>query len=205
MLAVQGHSWNMIETTVPVAAAAVLLGNDPRLSACAVRLGNRTEISLPAVAQQLGDEIAQRLGAYWASTQVLWETGAGPAVVIRRTLVAARQKDDKDGRQDLNDELAALEVLPEGDVLLEHLLGETPDVDALAGFVVTQDGNETAVTCSRRSLEWPDALGGPATPGELSRSIKVVANHAKWRHRKARRLVRLEVAVEEVWFDPEAL
>lgn len=205
MLAVQGHSWVMTETTVPVAAAAVLLGNDPRLSTCAVRLGNRTEISLPAVAQQLGDEIAQRLSAYWTSTQALWETGSGPAVVVRRTLVAARQKDDKDGRHDLNDELAALEVLPEGDAILEHLLSETPDVDALAGFIVAQEGNETAVTCSRRSLEWPDALGGPPTPGELARSVTVVANHAKWRHRKARRLVRIEVAVDEVWFDPQAL
>jgi hypothetical protein len=51
-------------------------------------------------------------------------------------------------------------------------------------------------------VEWPTALGGPAAPNELHRHVKIVANHAKWRDRKVRRLVRVEVSCDEVWPDP---
>jgi hypothetical protein len=188
-----------------MAAAAVLLGPDPRLATCGVAVGKRVEVDLDQVAQTLSTEIADSLESYWSTAHQLWEQGSGKAVLIRRRIMTSRQVDRKDSRIDLHAELAALEELPGGDIIVEALLGQDVDLDALANYTVSQDGNETAVTITHRSLDWPDALGGPGAPGELHRTITVTANHAKWRDRKVRRLVRIDVSVDEVWPDPTGL
>ena len=195
----------MTNHTVPLAAAAVLLGSDERLTRCAVRVAERVEISLDRVAAEMCPDTAARLDSYWERSKALWAQGRGPAVLVRRSLVTARQIDRKDGRVDLHDELAALEVLPGADSVIETLLGQDPDLALLQDAHADRTGNETTVTLTHRSLEWPTALGGPAGPGELHRVIVVTANHAKWRDRKVRRLARVDVSVDEVWPDPSKL
>lgn len=189
----------MEERTVPLTAAALCLGDEDLVKACAVRLGERVEVSIPAVAERGGEAAASRLTRYWDAARRLWATGEGQAVIVRRTLVQAAQRDVKDGRVELSAELAALEMIPEGSELVESLLG--PRMQFVGPC--EENGNETTVVVSKRMPEWPTALGGPAGPNEVQRHVKIVANHAKWRDRKVRRLVRVEVSCDELWPDPE--
>jgi hypothetical protein len=190
----------MNETTVPLTAATLCLADDALVRSCAVRLGNKVEVSLEAVKETAGAEAAERLSNYWRAATQMWSSGKGRAVLVRRPLVQVAQKDGKEGRVELAAELAALELIPEGDALVEALLGPAVQPDQLTS--VETNGNETSVTVTRRMVEWPTALGGPAAPNELHRHVKIVANHAKWRDRKVRRLVRVEVSCDEVWPDP---
>jgi hypothetical protein len=196
------HSRLVSEKTIPLTAAALALQDGEAVARCAVRLGHRVEVDMVRLREAFGAEAALRVERYWDAARKLWADGSGPAIVITRTLHQAAQKDSKAGRVELVDELAALEELRNGGALVDALLGPEVDPEALRGHALQSVGNETYITITRRSTEWPASLGGPPIPGELRRHVRVVANHSKWRDRKVRRLVRVEVTAEEVWPDP---
>jgi hypothetical protein len=183
-------------------AAVLALPDHDVAGCCAVRLGERVEADVDAVRSAFGEEAAARVLTYWDAACALWRDGKGPAIVIARTLTRATQKDSKAGRLELSEELAALEQLRGGAEMVEALLAPSPDMDALSMYAPGAEGNETHITITRRAADWPAVLGGAPTPAELRRHVRLTANHSKWRDRKVRRLVRVEVTAEEVWPDP---
>jgi hypothetical protein len=192
--------------TLPVTVAALVLGEHAAaLAPCGRRLGARVELDLASAREVVGDETVGRLEAYWDAAREYWAGGAHGGVVVRRRIVSARQRDGRDGKVDLARELDALDEIGL-DAACDALLGTAPDVDALAGIggiaVVEQGESRTVVTATLSSPVWPDALGGVPGVGEVAREVTLVAAHAKWRDRRVRRLVAVEVVSVELWPDP---
>jgi hypothetical protein len=208
-----------MERTITVPAAEVsayvtLSGADvdlDALGACGRFVGARVECDLSMAAATIGADFADRL-AEWhnACTKLARDVAAGTAAgeyaVTVRSLVAARQTDGKQGRSDLGDELDALDSIAGIGPLVADALSADPDWEAVVAqgapyeVSVERDGNDTTVRfVVDADIVWPDALGGIGAPNELARHVTVRLNHARWRDRRVRRLVAVDVTAEELW------
>lgn len=158
--------------------------------------------------------LGARAARYWQRCREFWDAyaagaTAGPAVVIERRLVTARQSDTRQGRVDLVAPLAALEAAPAIGALVTELTGAAPDLTGLdqryAPLVVSHiaTGDETVVTVEFPARQdFDPVLGGPHARGELRRRFRLTVNHAKWRDRRVRRLVAVDIDAVELWPDP---
>jgi hypothetical protein len=124
------------------------------------------------------------------------------AVLVRVPLVDRRQTDSKVARVDLGPLHAAMEHIP-ALVPALGLLDADPDWSTLAGVgTLERHDDRSTLTVELASAHWPLELGGPAAPGEVSRTVRLEASHAAWRDRRVRRLVRVVVHAREIWPDP---
>jgi len=164
--------------------------------------------------ERLQPELGLRAARYWQRCREFWDTyadgaTAGPAVLVERRIVAARQSDTRQGRVDLTTHLAALEATPVIGALVSELTGARPDFEDLASrsapLTVTHcsSGDETVVIAEFPARhDFDTALGGAHSRGELRRKFRLTVNHAKWRDRRVRRLVAVEIDAVELWPDP---
>lgn len=203
----------MSARTVPAPLVAALLGDREDLAAQirphGRRIGARTEVDVDAV-RAVNPALADAIDRFDADTAALWDTATGAYVTTSRTIAEHRQVTGKTGRADLTEVFADLAQMSATSGVLEALTGPDPDPDELAaaagaaGGWVRQDPN--GAWCVQVSLTgavcWPDTLGGPPLPTEVSRQVTLVARHAAWRDRRVRRLAQVTVTVEEMWADP---
>ena len=160
-----------------------------------------------------GDVTSGEVEAFTRDTERVrrdWLEGVGgrPYAIVSREVCRSRESDNKEGRIDLGAQIAAGEDVPGLREILRELLERDVSVVRLKSLVtalsgsVEQEGNETTVTVFfQRAVGWPDSWGGEWSPFEIRRSVTLVANHAKWRDRRSRRLVEYSVALEELWAD----
>jgi hypothetical protein len=187
--------------SIPLVAVALHASVDEAVLKTVQWTGSHGEIALGDLEAAKGAEFAELMQDYWARTQALWREASGEGVIVRRPVLRARQTDGKEGRLDLAVELDALALIPLGEAMCGALLDAETHLE---GLDTTQQGAVTTLRFSVRSHEWPDALGGPPSPGEITRHIELSANHAKWRDRRLRRLCAVAVDVEELWAAPLA-
>lgn len=203
-------------TLVPTSVASVYAGDNDALrhayTAAGRRAGNRDVVDTALLAP---DEAAA-LNRYWSSCQQLWQAArdgkplAGSGwVMTRRRVLQGRQSTAKGAKVDLNAELAALENSPGIAQLISAATDKEPnlaDVRSLAkaaGGLVTEHPDRLELFVDLPvALLYPDALGGPAWPGEMRRSVHLELRHAAWRDRRVRRLAEVVVDVTEMWADP---
>lgn len=153
---------------------------------------------------------AGKIAAYWAECGEFWQRldrgeEPGAYMAVRREVLSARQRDN----QDLTEELAALEEMAGIGTVISAVLDAAPDLEECGKAAAGAGGRlwhgEKGEVCVRFEwgrddvAYWPEALGGGFSPGEMSRAITVIAKHAAWRDRRARRLIRVEVEANELW------
>lgn len=150
------------------------------------------------------------LAKYWYECLRFWSKMGrgiepGPWVATKRKLVAHQQS----AHADLKDVYAALNDVPiiSGivDVILNTVVSETElahmagDMSAVV-HVVGDGATVYTFVCPRAGWStWVELLGGALSPGEEAREIKVTVRYAKWRDRRVRRLVRVDVYTHELW------
>jgi hypothetical protein len=197
--------------TVPRTVVELLETNPARRAAAGsafVQVGATLEADVDAL-----DRVVPGLGSrcvdYVLAARDVWasrETGeslAG-AVLVRVPLLDRRQIDSKAARVDLSTEFAAMEHIAALSPAL-RLLDTDPDWVSLAQVgQLDRHDDRCALTVEVSATQWPLELGGPVSPGELARVLRLEASHAAWRDRRVRRLVRVVVHALEVWPDPEA-
>lgn len=183
---------------VPVEVALVALPAPTarRLAPALVRLGSRVEVDLERLDGDLRDAVASYLRVLRAARP------GGPQVSLDVTLVDVRQSTSKEAPRDLSGELEALSAVQALRPLL--LLLDASPPDAVPGVRV----DRTPAGLLRGSVRassalWPAELGGPPSPREVSRLVRVTASHARWRDRRLRRLVRVEAVSRQAWPSPE--
>ncbi len=158
----------------------------------------------------LGDTSALMLETYWLETQRFWnalrlDEEPGPYVALRRLLLTSKQKT----RKDLHVEYDALLATPHLGAIVDHMLEKEPDFEVvensavpyLVDLVDHANGAHTlTVFYTRDSIQhWSNMLGGPFSPGEQARELRVTSRHAPWRDRKKRRLSNVDVYAHELW------
>lgn len=166
---------------------------------CAVRLGATHEIDLVR-AEKAAPGSAQVLAAYLTECRALWSR---PLSVesrrTRRELLRARQKDTAAGRVDLTDAVDAIAGHP-ATTQAALLLDRQPPWKELGRLGELQrTGDRAQLTVDLPAGNYPLSLGGPATLGEVGRTLTLHASHATWRDRRVRRLIEIIVEVDERW------
>jgi len=199
---------------VPLIAASLACRSESeRLAAasCTITVGSLQEIDLGRLART-DAALACRLAAYWESCGDMWdrfadgETGL-VGISVLRPLRRAAQTDSRAGRTDLVSEVDALCSLPVVGPLIEELLGSAPDVDDIvargseSNLSVTVTGTNVAEVRFRLPARrpWPAVLGGTVSRGEYEREFTLRISWAKWRDRRNRRLVNVNVDGHEIW------
>jgi hypothetical protein len=159
----------------------------------------------------------QRLERYCCESQAVLRdhldgVGGRAFVVVRRVVVEHVQRDDANGRSDLAEILEASQTVSLLGWITESLCSTRPDYQAILRKAsvwdaqLEQDGVRSVLTLDVPSAKgWPEVLGGSQGARELRRRITLETNHAKWRDRKVRRLVRVRVEADELWADPASL
>lgn len=170
------------------------------------QIGATLEADVSAL-NQVVPGLGERCSTYMVAARDLWgrrELGntLKDAVLVRVPLLDRRQVDSKTARTDLGPLYEAMEHIPSLRAAL-GLLDSTPDWDALAAVgLLERDGDRSVLTLELPTQQWPLELGGPAAPGEVSRTLRLETSHATWRDRRVRRLVRVVVHALEIWPDP---
>lgn len=205
-------NWTVPAAVADLAVDAGLLSAEQAVQ-CGRTVGERVELDL-GLLHSSNPDAARWCGQYWDTCQRFWDDLAdghrdGAWVMTERTLVDVAQRDSSDhGRQDLRDELAALETIGPLAAIVDAVCGADVDETTLNIHTSdwTRDGAVTTVRCrlDRQGL-WPAALGGMPSSGEIARIVTLTVRHAAWRDRKVRRLVAVHVAAVELWPDPAAV
>ena len=211
---------------------AILLSTQPVIEASISKelessgrlVGLRAELDLDKLAAATNEQIAGAVldyhrkclefQEYLGARQAGYKNENRPAIQIRRPLFTAVQIDRKEGRKDLKAEMdALLEVNVLGDFVSALLDSKTsekrqPELDRLGAALDVEiqelPDNKTVATISIPSGQhpWSAELGGAATPGEVNRTFVITTSHATWRDRRVRRLLSVEVLVDELWAHP---
>lgn len=178
-------------------ASAYMLQTQKDITSGLVKIGNAKEIET----NKLDETTKKELEKYYQ----LDKQGTAPTVLIKRTITHSKQKaGSRGGRKDLKEEYEALKELNPTEPLIQTLLSPNPDAEQIKktlgviGGTLEHDGNTTTMTINLDpGYNWHTTLGGQPTKHEIKRTLIIVANHAKWRDRKLRRLSELTVQVLE--------
>ena len=205
---------------IPTHYADLVLGADWRgnarydaLLSGGVVVGRTLEIDLDQLGGTGADAVRHALDAYATACRRLagglaHDNPIGPWVITRRPLVVASQQAGTRSAQrgDLHDELEGLREFEDTERIVDALLGPVVAASSLyalgATAVAVEDGRTTVTLPVEGFREWRAALGGTPGPNEIERHFTLVANHAAWRDRAVRRLVRVETAAVELLPDP---
>jgi hypothetical protein len=201
--------------TMPGYLVAVALGErlkdlEATLEPHGRELGERVELDLESLRQSNG-ALAEELETYKERCQLFWterpeDRATGAYTGIRRELGHWQQRNTKSEKKDLSVELEALEDLPGLGEVLSDLTSKDPDFDKLTervadlGGSLTVEGDwSTLEVALSAAVEYPLALGGGPSMGEVRRRFRVRVSHAPWRDRKNRRLAEVTAWAEEIW------
>ena len=187
-------------------------------------VGARTELDLDSLSASTNESVVEAVLAYHSqcldfqdyliARKSGYKNENRPAMQIRRPLTKTIQLDRKGGRKDLTLEMDALSEVPVlGQFVLALLDSKSsskrqPELDrlttALGAKVENLPDNKTVaiVAIPTGDHPWGVELGGAATPGEVSRVFTVTTSHAAWRDRRVRRLLSVEILVDELWAHP---
>lgn len=191
--------------SIPSIAAEIYL--DPReyIDLPGIILGRVGEVDLASL-HATDPALAEELEQYYLSAMDLWyrNTQDTETIKIKHLLVQSHQRDTKEGKTLLRQELSDLLTCPAtkavGDLL--HRKPGSMRVPADAGYTLTKEKDlYTAVFTGQRQT-WPKTLGGPQRPGEIARHVHVSFSYAKWRDSKVKKLTQVSVEVVEVWPKP---
>lgn len=168
-----------------------------------VSLGDRVAVDTMSLSGE-NPELARSLELYFRyALSGGWRSGPG-AVRLETSLVDATQSTTRSCMRDLGAEVAAMEAVPALKGMVKVLDSSPPS--RIRGCRITSgDAGLTVCTAVLTSPMWPVELGGPPSPFEVGRRFRLTASHARWRDRRTRRLVRLEVASLQEWPAPEPL
>lgn len=176
-----------------------------------IALGNRVEASIPAL-DSVEPGLGQRAARYWERCRTFWDLvaqGERPTngLHVERALVSHRQSTTTSDRRDLNEVIDVLDGIPVVSDIVDHALSAKPDWAALGRSGLTteieQRDDVTVISFLYPGRhEWDALLGGVCSRGEVGRRVQIVVSHAKWRDRRSRRLVSVDVFAREVWPDP---
>lgn len=174
-------------------------------------VGVHVEVDLDAA--EVAADVKLMLENYYAACRVFCQDRAAGVervgIKTIRELGAWQQKSGKTEKKDLSEQLSCLLEAPGVGNLVEKISEKTFDADEIAiildtlGGTWTQSGawSELEVDVSA-DYEWPVALGGGASIGEVTRRFYLRFNHASWRDRKVRRLTDVKVKAIEEWPRP---
>lgn len=186
---------------VPLPAAELWYGERGLEGLDAVAKGGIVRLS------DLPPQERKGLGEYWEKCQQFWadlDAGRepGPWLAVQRQIVDARQRRG----EDLVDELEALLRVGAFGSVVEYFCDNDPDPEKVLRLATDVGGELNDTKLGREltlvvdgELVWDEVLGGPAGPGEWSRTFRLEVSHAKWRDRRARRLISVQVYADEVW------
>lgn len=196
-----------MSNSVPAFVVALI---DPEFQAwenVGIAVGNSVEADVDALNRE-GGELGERCLAYWNRCRSFWDSVASgrtgmSGLAVQRELLEVRQSDSSEGREDLTTEFEALRASSLGDVV-EAVTAANVDWVAIANHPcvksVDASGDTTQVVLNYQGRnEWPRELGGTYSRGETARLFTLTLNHAKWRDRRVRRLVSLNVESVEIW------
>lgn len=183
---------------VPLELAMVALSQRAlqRAGPSFVKVGGRTEMDLDLLEDA---DDALRVRRYLSlSRSMPPPLDRSSAAQLDVVLVDAKQSTTKSSQKDLTSELFALGTLPGTRTLLAALDSDPPThVSGLRMEVL--DGGLARASVRISAPIWPLELGGPPSPMERSRMIRITASHAAWRDRRSRRLVRVEAISRQLW------
>lgn len=207
-----------VVNTAPVVAVALVAGVPDEIDAeladaiseCGVTFGNRVEVDLDRLAAThpgLAVEAAGYMRTYrrFASAAIDGRRTGGWLALQREVGVWRENAGSNGGRVDLGAQFRALSEIVEIAGAVNALLDASPDLRVVAEVAQveqTSDGVTATFTLPSVGVEWPDALGGPGWPTEVSRTFVLRCRYAPSRERRARRLAELSVTVTELWPDP---
>jgi hypothetical protein len=203
----------LTHSSVPSFVLALIEPSFDKWDCVGVQLGNLVEVDLHSI-ELLNSQLGLRAAQYWDRCREFWDAyangaSAGPALLIERRVLSARQTDTRNGRFDLSAHFAAFRETPLLGPLIHEITSAQPDFDNLEtlfsplNITISSEGDETVVIAeipARQDFE--TLLGGPHSRGELQRKFQFTVNHAKWRDRRVRRLVAIEIDAIELWPDP---
>lgn len=181
------------------------------LSRAGVLVKNRVEVDLEAAPDEVSEQVLTYVDRCRTLARELERGSIGAWIVVSRPLVTHVQQAGSRSakRGDLGEVYAALSECEETLQVLESALGATLEVGGitLAGGVVTSiEGTLSRVELRvEGARDWPEILGGAASPNEIERLFRFYVNHATWRDRQVRRLAKVEVFSIEMLCDPKVL
>lgn len=191
--------------SVPSLAAELYLDPSEYTTLPGILLGNVPEVDLESL-RTSDPGLADELERYYLSAVDLWYRDAyeGDTITVKYPLVQALQKDTKDGKVLLRQELLDLVECPATKAVSDLLTKEPKDLRAPrhSGYDLKKENGVYTATFVDTRQTWPKTMGGPKHPGEKERHIKVSFIYAKWRDSKVKKLTGLTVEVVEVWPRP---
>lgn len=200
---------------VPLALGELDAATAETLKPCGRKVGERVELDLESVERSGRGDVASVLRAYQRLCEKFWDSyeakrPAGPYVAVKRELLLAQQKSTKTEKKDLGEQLEALEGVPGVADVIREVTEAAPDWDKVraagAPFGIDLDlekeGWAVVTLWVEGAHDWPLALGGPASRGEVRRGVRLRVAYAGWRDRRNRRLAEVHVLTEEIWPAP---
>ena len=171
-----------------------------------IKFHNTYELSLEKL-EKVDPEFASQLQNYWLSVRAFLDNlarGIQPSEYLTtlRSLTLRTQVTSKGSKSDLIKELSALEKLEAIAPLLEHILAQAPDGAVENPLVKTEqiDSDCYLYTFTLPGQNnYPTILGGLASRAEIARVFILKVSYAKWRDRRVRKIISLEVLAKEIW------
>lgn len=198
--------------SVPLFTVSLVQPDFDQWATIGVVLGNRVEADLAAL-EAVEPGLGLRVARYWERCRSFWDLVAGGdrptnGLHVERALIAHRQSTTTTDRRDLNEVLEVLDRVPVVSEIVESALSTKPDWDVLRrnglSTEVTHRDDVTVISFLYPGRhDWDTQLGGVCSRGEIGRRVEIVVSHAKWRDRRSRRLVSVDVFAREVWPDPK--
>ena len=201
------------DKSIPSFVLALIDPNFAYWDSVGISIGSNIEVDINSL-ETISPGLGLRALSYWERCYDFWDKYAaglvaGHAIRVDRQLSYARQSDTKNGRVDLTSQLNALSELPLLGPLVSELTGASPSLGDMSQrflpliVTIATTGDESVVLAEFPARQdFPNILGGPHSRGEVSRRFRITVNHAKWRDRRVRRLVAVEVEAIEIWPDP---
>lgn len=191
--------------SIPSIAAALYLTSREYADLPGIILGKVEEVDLAAL-RTIDPSLAEELEQYYLSAQDLWSGGTQDVetIKVKYSLAHAQQRDTKEGKILLRQELVDLVAYPTTKAIGDLLLKEPTNLRTAENsqYTLTKEGDlYTAVFVGNRQT-WPKTLGGPKRPGEAERHVSVSFSYAKWRDSKIKKLTKVAVDIVEVWPKP---
>lgn len=189
---------------VPWTAAIACCGDDRKtvaaLQTASVTVGIRPEVDIT----KLPSDMRARVQTY---NNMLVLPGLDPGVSVTMTLYENTQLYSKTAKRDLTHDYDTLKEWQVSAAVIDDLL-DSDQANAIAaahdaGWVVNEtEENVLTVSHSDNGAFWPDRYGGAPWPQETARTLTLTIRHAKWRDRRVRRLVGIEVTSTSTWATP---
>lgn len=191
--------------SIPSIAAAIYLTPSECVDLPGITLGKAGEVDLTSL-RTTDPSLAAELEQYYLSALDLWSGGTQgmDTIKVKYSLAQAKQKDTKEGKTLLRQELVDLVAYPMTKAIADLLLDEPKNLRTTehSQYTLIKEGDMYTAVFVGNHQTWPKTLGGPKHPGEEKRYVSVSFSYAKWRDSKIKKLTKVVVDIVEVWPKP---